>query len=55
MGSLSRTAGLGCVSLLLAQQGFRAGSRVSAMISEPLAVGWMPSCWMVPGTWIRSL
>ena len=34
---------------------FSAVSRVPAMISEPLAVGWMPSCWIVPGTWTRSL
>jgi len=39
----------------LRSSGLSVGNRVLAMISEPLAVGWMPSCWMVPGTRIRSL
>lgn len=35
--------------------GFSTGISVSAMISAPLGVGWMPSAWMVPGTWMRFL
>ena len=37
------------------RRGRSLGMMVFAMISEPLAVGWMPSCWMVPGTLMRSL
>jgi len=37
------------------KSGVRAGRRVSAMISEPFAVGWIPSGWIVPGMLTRSL
>ena len=37
------------------RRGLSAGNNVRAMISEPLAVGWMPSSWIVPGTATRSL
>ena len=39
----------------LCSSGLSTGKSVSAMIAEPFAVGWMPSSWMVPGTWIRFL
>ncbi len=35
--------------------GRSAGRSVFAMIRDPLAVGWIPSPWMVPGTCTRSL
>ena len=37
------------------KSGRSAGISVCAMIWDPLAVGCMPSAWIVPGTWSRSL